>query len=397
MPISFRILKLIMALGVYYYDVKMAAVAAVLVVSASGAHNYKDGIFSRAVLPDLQTNGVDVVIPWVNCSAEGWRMAQSELRAPFTSYGKGIDESGFDLRDTSSEIRFNIRSYVKHAAGVVNTIYVVHSDLHVPPTFLRGSDNGPSRGGPRLKFVRHSEILPAWTLPTFDRSTIASAVHRIKGLGEWFIWSEDDAILVQPLNFTKLANNTHVWRATKDVSHSPTLRNRWLSEHIIGDGQKFMYSPRMDQSGHYIVKAFDHRVVHRLFANGPLTAAYNGTRFASLHTNAIGCRDTWFKADRDDYPCFRHGKVRQSIVRTLRTFLFQSTQRSELLWINVQGPGVDDCYGGQFYNKVNPLQKTFLAWAWLTFPVASAFETRPCAVNDQTTTAALRQLTHNLL
>lgn len=369
----------------------MAAVAAVLVVGASGAHNYKDGAFSRSVLVDLKANGVDVVIPWVNCSAELWRMAQSELKAPFTSYGMAIDESGFDLRDASSEIRFNIRSYVKHAAGMVNTIYVVHSDLHAPPTFLRESDHLLS-GGPRLKFVRHSEILPSWTLPTFDRTTIASAVHRIGALGEWFIWSEDDAILVRPLDFTKLANDTHVWGAIKDVSHSPTLRNRWLSEDIIGGGQKFMYSPRVDRSGHYIVKPLDHDVVHQLFANGPLTAAYRGGRFAAFHTNAIGCKDTWFKADRGDYPCFRHGKVSQSVVRILRTFLSMCTQRSELMWVNVQGPGIDDCYGGQYYNKVNPLQKVFSEWTWLTFPVASAFETRPGAVNDQTTIAALRQL-----
>ena len=61
----------------------------------------------------------------------------------------------------------SLRRYLLRSFGAfgldryVRTVFVVHSDHHAPPAYLRSSE--------RLRFVPHSALIPASDLPTTDR------------------------------------------------------------------------------------------------------------------------------------------------------------------------------------------------------------------------------------
>lgn len=54
--------------------------------------------------------------------------------------------------------------------------------------------------GPEIVFVYHREFIPRHLLPTFNVCTIEMFLHRIPGLSEHFIYSNDDFFPLSPLN-----------------------------------------------------------------------------------------------------------------------------------------------------------------------------------------------------
>lgn len=117
--------------------------------------------------------------------------------APWWSYGHPLNETGFDLRRAHEELRWLLRSYApyvgKNSSSLANSgtdrtaegstirpwirkIFVIHSDLYPPPSYLRESES--------LRFVRHSEFIPGHALPTFLRGVIMSHVINIPDLQE---------------------------------------------------------------------------------------------------------------------------------------------------------------------------------------------------------------------
>lgn len=60
---------------------------------------------------------------------------------------------------------------------------------------------------PKLNFVRHSDYIPSEYLPTFNSHTIELNLHRIKGLGEEFVYFNDDTYIIAPLKPTRFFRN----------------------------------------------------------------------------------------------------------------------------------------------------------------------------------------------
>jgi hypothetical protein len=73
---------------------------------------------------------------------------------------------------------------------------------------------------PRISVVDHSEILPPEALPTFNSHAIESALHKVPGLAEHFVYLNDDFFLGRPLGpetFFSPAGQPAVWFSPASV------------------------------------------------------------------------------------------------------------------------------------------------------------------------------------
>jgi len=139
-----------------------------------------------ATLEDF-VGDIDVVYTWVDGSDPEW---QADFRHWVERSGGTVPESAFDPARFRSrdELRYSMRSIWAYC-GWVRNIYVVTAGQ--VPSWLADDD--------RVRVVPHSEILPADVLPTFNSHAIESALHRIDGLAEHFVYFNDDVFIGRPL------------------------------------------------------------------------------------------------------------------------------------------------------------------------------------------------------
>lgn len=147
---------------------------------------------SRSAFPvghDLESfvEPVDVVYTWVDGSDEAWNASFLEWSA---RSGRDVGEVALDPARYRSrdELRYSLRS-LHFFCGWVRNIYVVTAGQ--VPSWLADTE--------AVRIVDHSEILPADALPTFNSHSIESALHRIDGLSEHFIYFNDDMFVGRPL------------------------------------------------------------------------------------------------------------------------------------------------------------------------------------------------------
>lgn len=150
----------------------------------------------RAAFPldhrlDRFDGDVDVVVTWVDGDDPDWRRERdrwSATAAPATAAPATPDamvDGRFRQRD---ELRYVLRAVNDHL-GWVRRVWLVTAGQR--PAWLR--EDG------RLTVVDHSEILDARHLPTFNSHVIESALHRIPGLAEHFVYLNDDVFIGHPL------------------------------------------------------------------------------------------------------------------------------------------------------------------------------------------------------
>ena len=125
---------------------------------------------------------IDLVFTWVNSEDPDWQKLYREHTPEIESDGTGL--SRFHSRD---ELKYALRSWDTYAPFVRN-IYVVSNCS--PPSWLNIEE-------PRLTWVPHEDILPASSLPTFSSHAIETSLHRIPGIAEHFIYSNDDFLLTR--------------------------------------------------------------------------------------------------------------------------------------------------------------------------------------------------------
>ena len=76
-----------------------------------------------------------------------------------------------------------------------------------------------------LTAVAHSEIWPdPLQLPSSNRNSIVANLHRIHGLGEWFLYLEDDMFLNRPFDAS-----FHVASDGRPISHMYSHMDKELS------------------------------------------------------------------------------------------------------------------------------------------------------------------------
>ena len=123
---------------------------------------------------------IDFVVTWIDENDPEWQACRRSLET-----GAMQDDRPERYRDWDL-LRFWFRG-VEHFAPWVRTIrFVTFGHL---PAWLNTNH-------PKLKIVRHEEILPSGALPTFNSNAIEVNLHRIPGLSERFIYFNDDMFLL---------------------------------------------------------------------------------------------------------------------------------------------------------------------------------------------------------
>ena len=137
-----------------------------------------------------ESDKVDVVITWVNSSDSHWQNLWSTKFEKSQSSEIEADSvyQDPDRFHSSLDLLFCLRSIYAYMSWV-DKIYIV-SNCN-PPDWLN-LDNY------KINWVNHDCILDDNYLPTFNSHAIESALHKIPGLAENFIYFNDDFLVTKP-------------------------------------------------------------------------------------------------------------------------------------------------------------------------------------------------------
>ena len=137
----------------------------------------------------MENYPVDIVYLWCDSSDDVWRTKKNdELR----KLGKATDnDSTGDCRFIDNdELKYSLRSLEKYAPWINNIFIVTDSQV---PKWLDTTN-------PKIKIIDHKEILPESVLPLFNSIAIETALHRIPGLSEHFLYANDDMFFGKPVD-----------------------------------------------------------------------------------------------------------------------------------------------------------------------------------------------------
>ncbi|PUA82372.1 stealth conserved region 3 domain-containing protein [Nocardioides currus] len=126
---------------------------------------------------------IDVVYTWVDGDDPDWN-EQRSARQGDDARREAAGAARFRSRD---ELRYSLRSLHLFAPWVRRVFLVTAGQR---PSWLADDD--------RVTLVDHRDILPTEALPTFNSQAIETALHRIPGLAEHFVYFNDDVFLARP-------------------------------------------------------------------------------------------------------------------------------------------------------------------------------------------------------
>jgi hypothetical protein len=321
-------------------------------------------------LPSPFTAPFDVVVPWVDFADPGYCRAFG--RAPPPS------PRGF------FELRHWLRSLEQHGWWPhIRDVVVLHSDHHPPPSFLRHDH-------PRLRLVPHTAFAPAAHLPLRSLEEITAHLHAIDGLTPWFLFAEDDGLVLAGVDVFR----DFVWRhgrfgvyATStalgddDPTASTWERGATEAARVLREA----FGPRERRLDLHTPHLLHLPTLQALAARWPQPPAHPRPVF-----NRIVLHDEYLLdaglARRYPYDVTRVGARRYTEElhtngpgfvppATLRTALRLAVRlhraERQALFLNVQGPGISAEYDddgahayGAFYD----------AWLARAFPRPSMFE-----------------------
>jgi hypothetical protein len=139
---------------------------------------------------------IDAVITWVDGNdishqRKRDRIFRQETGKEDTEIPAGKDSTRFI---DNGELKFCLRSIRRYAPWIRN-IYIITDDQ--VPEFLTEELMDQLR----IRIVDHREILESyeWAMPTFNSRTLETALWRIKGLSDKFIYFNDDFVITQPV------------------------------------------------------------------------------------------------------------------------------------------------------------------------------------------------------
>ncbi|MDO9457063.1 stealth family protein, partial [Nocardioides sp.] len=185
---------------------------------------------------------VDVVYTWVDGDDPVWDAARADRLAALTGDTAGVAQtrasSGRARYVDRGELRFSLRSLHLFAPWVRRIHLVTAGQV---PSWLAVEH-------PAINVVDHRDILPAEALPTFSSHAIETALHRVPGLAEHFVYLNDDFLLGRPLRPEALFSpagltsvffsRQNVGLASSDgaVADAPAfLRAAWNNRRLLQD------------------------------------------------------------------------------------------------------------------------------------------------------------------
>ncbi|MEN8673267.1 stealth conserved region 3 domain-containing protein [Nocardioides sp.] len=134
---------------------------------------------------------IDVVLTWVDGADPVWDDARERRLA-----GLGTAEDTAHRREASGRARFLDHGELRYAMRSLHLFAPWVRRIHLVtagqcPGWLDADH-------PRINLVDHRELLPPEALPTFNSHAIETALHRIDGLAEHFVYLNDDTMLARP-------------------------------------------------------------------------------------------------------------------------------------------------------------------------------------------------------
>jgi hypothetical protein len=130
---------------------------------------------------------IDLIFTWVDGADPEFIKSLARFRPTSTNKAETTDAARFKSCD---ELRYALRSINQYAPWVRNIYIVTNGQL---PQWLDTEH-------PAINIVPHRAILEERYLPTFNSHVIESALHRIPGLAEHYLYLNDDMMLTRPVS-----------------------------------------------------------------------------------------------------------------------------------------------------------------------------------------------------
>ena len=134
------------------------------------------------------TQHIDLVIAYVNNQDLVWRKTYVDFCSK-----NGLQEKIVEmLGNRFGGITFiydQLKLVTKNMPWIENIYLLLSNKEQIIPSLLP----------PNCKIVLHKDFIPNWFLPTFNSTTIEMFLWNIKGLGEYFIYANDDMLPTGPL------------------------------------------------------------------------------------------------------------------------------------------------------------------------------------------------------
>lgn len=146
---------------------------------------------------------IDIVIPFLNPMIQSWQ----------NEYKKYANENGYKTQNRFRDwgaLKYWFRG-VEQNCPWINNVFLIVFDNEQIPEWLNTLNS-------KLKIIIHKDYIPEEFLPTFNTVTIEMFIHKIPGLSENFIYSNDD------MYFLKNISEDMFFKNNKPVSPLQSLR-----------------------------------------------------------------------------------------------------------------------------------------------------------------------------
>lgn len=137
---------------------------------------------------------IDLVIPMVFPGDPEWQRDYARCRGTAAA---AVSNVRFRSWDTEELL---VRCCLRYMPWLRRIVILLARESQVQPWVERIMEAQSSADGPRLDIALHRDFMPGEVLPTFNVLTIEMFLHRIPGLPEQFIYSNDDFFPLSPLS-----------------------------------------------------------------------------------------------------------------------------------------------------------------------------------------------------
>lgn len=187
---------------------------------------------------------IDIVYTWVDSADESFRELLAAHLPPGAETNKTtLSKARFACHE---ELRYSLRSIERYAPWY-NHIYIVTNGQ--VPVWLRRH--------PKVTVVKHDQILAPEYLPTFNSHVIGSALHRIPGLSEHYIYFNDDVMLLRPIKRTDAFTETGLsygFISFNQIGNGPPVPHETATEWGAKNARDLM----LRDWGHWFDRRFTH-------------------------------------------------------------------------------------------------------------------------------------------
>ncbi len=163
---------------------------------------------------------IDIVYTWVDMEDPEFREVLNAHLPPGAETNRTtMSAARFACHE---ELRYSLRSIEMYAPWYSHIYLVTNGQV---PHWLAKH--------PRLTVVTHDEILAPEYLPTFNSHVIGSALHRIPGLSEHYIYFNDDVMLLRPIPRTAAftdAGLAHGFISMNRIGNGPPVPHETATE-----------------------------------------------------------------------------------------------------------------------------------------------------------------------